>query len=488
MFEREKAPCCGKTWKGNLGEMQKMAKKSTKMVYVIISVLLLLALLGTVLWQTGVLFGGTAGQNTGAAVPANEIRAVYIGPQEWAAIDISTVEAMQLSAAAMFDNIKNTGLNTVIVSVNAHGDALYKSEVHPWSHLLTGIQGKDPGYDPLEVLVQQAHDRGLKIEAWVHPFRLQDADGTPARLANENLFYQCPGYVRKLYASSWLDPAVPGVHEIVTKGIVEIVKNYDVDGIHLYGDFYPANIDDSFDAESYAEYSGGEERSAWRRSQISAFLQGIYTAIKAQRSSATLGVSVSGDIENAYNEQFSDAQMWLKTGGYADYIMPQLYWGFETTPAEGGGALGFEKLAAQWAGYDRAKNVKLCGVLAANLAGQNDGAEWQSGHILADMIAALRGEKGFSGFAFYSYDALYTVGGPGYADTLAVSALLGGNIEETGVKYPAQAIEVEPDDVLPPPEEPVSDVGSEEDALGKGEPGDTSLSKSEPGGATEPEL
>lgn len=466
--------------------MQKTAKKSTKIVYVIISVSLLLALLGTVLWQTGVLFGDTAGQNTGAAAPADEIRAVYIGPQEWAAIDISTVEAMQLSAAAMFDNIKNTGLNTVVVSVNAYGDALYKSEVYPWSHLLTGVQGKDPGYDPLEVLVQQAHERGLKIEAWVHPFRLQGADGTPARLANENLFYQYSSYVRKLYAASWLDPGVPEVQEVVTKSIVEIVKNYDVDGIHLYGDFYPANMDDSFDQQSYAEYGNGEERGAWRRGQISAFLKGLYTAIKAQRSNATLGVSVSGDVENAYNGKFSDVQIWLETGGYADYIMPQLYWGFETVPTEGG-TPGFEQLAAQWTGYDRAKNVSLCGVLAADLAGQNNGAEWQSGHILADMINALRGEKGFSGFALYSYDALYTVGGPGYADMLAVSALLGGNIEETGVKYPAQAIEVEPEETLPP-EEPVSDVGNEESVSEGEEPGDASLSESEPGSAVKPEL
>ncbi len=356
--------------------------------------------------------------DTQANLP-DELRAMWISYLEWMRHDLSTEEGMRTAAAAMFDECAGMGLNTVIVAVRPFGDALYKSEVYPWSHLLTGTQGQDPGYDPLALLVEEAHARGLRIEAWVNPYRVDLASGGVPKLAEDNPAAQHPEWAKEV-SGVWLDPGLPEVQELVVAGIREIVHNYDVDGVHIDDYFYPeftaeqrtAGDDDAFDEETYLKYGVGKELATWRRDNVSTLVADAYAAVKEEDPTASFGISPQGNNENNYTMQYSDVQQWLANPGYADYIMPQLYWGFGYRTAGGRDDYAFEALCESWAAYPRDGSVRLCAGLGAYRVGAGDGGnnaqdEWESGHNLADMVEKLRSVEGFSGFGLFRYDSLF---------------------------------------------------------------------------------
>ena len=117
------------------------------------------------------------------ALPAGEWRAVWISYLEWALLDFSTADTFRAGCAQMLDDCAGLGLNTVLAQVRPFGDALYRSSLFPWSHLCTGVQGADPGFDPLDILLQEAHGRGLSVEAWLNPYRLRSSAAMPPSLA-----------------------------------------------------------------------------------------------------------------------------------------------------------------------------------------------------------------------------------------------------------------------------------------------------------------
>lgn len=344
-----------------------------------------------------------------AALP-EEMRAMYISYLEWMAYDISTETAMRSVATQMFDNCSAMGLNTVIVMVRPFGDALYNSSLYPWSHLITGTQGQNPGYDPLAVLVEEAHARGLRLEAWLNPYRINSESVGPQTLAASNPAVLHPEWVREAAGGQWYDPGLPEVRQLVVDGVAEIVQNYDVDGIHFDDYFYPVT-DASFDAETYAAYGGGQPLADWRRGNVNTLVQQVYSAIKAAKPTLPFGISPQGNNENNYNSQYSDVKLWLQQAGYVDYVMPQLYWGFDWSK-NGSTRYGFANIAAEWAAYPKIEAVKLYAALGAyriggSDGGDNDQSEWSSGENLAKQVAHLRQVQGFSGFCFFRYEFLY---------------------------------------------------------------------------------
>ena len=137
------------------------------------------------------------------------------------------------------------------------GDALYPSELYPFSHLCTGTQGVSPDFDPLAILLEEAHTRGLELEAWVNPYRLQ-AGGVPQSLSPDGIAAQHPDWVRSVNDGLWLCPALPEVQQYVADGVRELCQKYEIDGIHFDDYFYPTT-DSSFDGAEYEAYrnSGG---------------------------------------------------------------------------------------------------------------------------------------------------------------------------------------------------------------------------------------
>ena len=355
----------------------------------------------------------TATAEPTAAAP---YRAVWVSYLEWQQVDFSTPETFSGDIAVILDNIRNLGATVVLAQVRPFGDALYPSSYYPFSHLCTGQQGRDPGYDPLALLVQAAHDRGLALEAWVNPYRIQAGltpalcDASPAKLH--------PDWVKYTDTGAYLDPANTAVRQYIADAVGELCANYDVDGIHFDDYFYPTT-DPAFDAADYAASGSTLTQDDWRRENVNALMELCHAA--ARRYGVRFGAAPAGDPEQNYTLQYSDAARWLRQGT-VDYLMPQLYWGQEYIK-NGDASHSFAQLAAAWTALPRAAGVKLYAGLGAYRVGTGDGSdagsEWFSGHALADQLALLA-RLGVQGAGLYRYGSLFAnSGAPALAESEA---------------------------------------------------------------------
>ena len=342
----------------------------------------------------------TATAEPTAAAP---YRAVWVSYLEWQQVDFSTPETFSGDIAVILDNIRNLGATVVLAQVRPFGDALYPSSYYPFSHLCTGQQGRDPGYDPLALLVQAAHDRGLALEAWVNPYRIQTGltpalcDASPAKLH--------PDWVKYTDTGAYLDPANTAVRQYIADAVGELCANYDVDGIHFDDYFYPTT-DPAFDAADYAASGTALTQDDWRRENVNALVELCHAT--ARRYGVRFGVAPVGDPEQNYALQYSDAARWLRQGT-VDYLMPQLYWGQEYVK-DGDTSHSLARLAGAWAALPRAAGVRLYAGLGAYRIGAGDGSdagsEWVSGRALADQLNLLD-RLGVQGAGLYRYASLF---------------------------------------------------------------------------------
>ena len=342
----------------------------------------------------------TATAEPTAAAP---YRAVWVSYLEWQQVDFSTPETFSGDIAVILDNIRDLGATVVLAQVRPFGDALYPSSYYPFSHLCTGQQGRDPGYDPLALLVQAAHDRGLALEAWVNPYRIQAGltpalcDASPAKLH--------PDWVKYTDTGAYLDPANTAVRQYIADAVGELCANYDVDGIHFDDYFYPTT-DPAFDAADYAASGTALTQDDWRRENVNALVELCHAT--ARRYGVRFGVAPVGDPEQNYALQYSDAARWLRQGT-VDYLMPQLYWGQEYVK-DGDTSHSLARLAGTWAALPRAAGVRLYAGLGAYRIGAGDGSdagsEWVSGRALADQLNLLD-RLGVQGAGLYRYASLF---------------------------------------------------------------------------------
>ena len=350
-----------------------------------------------------------------AAKPSGEeYRAVWISYLEWQSADFSSEDAFRAQMGSWFDQYAAMGLNTVLAQVRPFGDALYPSAIFPWSSVCTGTQGLDPGFDPLAVLVEEAHARGLRLEAWLNPYRLALNDTVPGAFSTDNLATVHPEWVKQAAGGQYLDPSRQDVRDCIAAGVQEILDGYAVDGIHLDDYFYPTT-DEAFDAAEYAAAGTNLSLEDWRRENVNALVRQLYQLVHAGGRTAgavPLGISPQGNNDNNYAQQYSDAALWLSTPGYIDYAMPQVYWGYGYTTGSGSTRFAFENITAEWLALPRAEGVALYFGLGAYRIGDGDGGnydhaqdQWQTGRNLADMVTTLRG-AGADGFGLYRSDFL----------------------------------------------------------------------------------
>lgn len=350
-----------------------------------------------------------------AAKPSGEeYRAVWISYLEWQSADFSSEDAFRAQMGSWFDQYAAMGLNTVLAQVRPFGDALYPSAIFPWSSVCTGTQGLDPGFDPLAVLVEEAHARGLRLEAWLNPYRLALNDTVPGAFSADNLATVHPEWVKQAAGGQYLDPSRQDVRDCIAAGVQEILDDYAVDGIHLDDYFYPTT-DEAFDAAEYAAAGTNLSLEDWRRENVNALVRQLYQLVHTGGRTAgavPLGISPQGNNDNNYAQQYSDAALWLSTPGYIDYAMPQVYWGYGYTTGSGSTRFAFENITAEWLALPRAEGVALYFGLGAYRIGDGDGGnydhaqdQWQTGRNLADMVTTLRG-AGADGFGLYRSDFL----------------------------------------------------------------------------------
>ena len=303
------------------------------------------------------------------------------------------------------ENCRGFGLNTLIVQVRPFGDALYKSEYYPWSHILTGTQGKNPGYDPLEVMCEISNNYNLNIHAWVNPYRVT-LNNKPQKLSDDNPYSMDNSIGLKTETGIILDPSNEKARNLIVDGIIEIVKNYDIDGIQFDDYFYPENIGDA-DSESYEKYTAemGNDSSMnienWRKANVNMLVCETYRAIHSNSDDVVFGISPQGNIEN--NEKlYADVKSWCTCKGFVDYICPQIYFSTENP------ALTFEDSLESWRELDFCDGVNLYIGLAGYKAGTDDdeGTWSNSNDILAQEYKILEEYDKSSGFMIYSYNSI----------------------------------------------------------------------------------
>lgn len=243
----------------------------------------------------------------------------------------------QAEVRDFLDVLVDSHCNAVFFQVRPESDALYKSDLEPWSRFLTGMQGKDPGYDPLETLVAEAHARGIEVHAWFNPYRAKSNKSSTAAASHISVTQAKFAYAYD--TGVWMDPGAIVVQDHVAAVIADVVKRYDVDGIHFDDYFYPYPSGTPFpDSATYAGYvaQGGQlALHDWRRSNVNTLVQRVSSEIRAAKPWVRFGISPFGIYRpgipagivglDQYDSLFSDPVKW-KAEGWVDYLAPQLYW------------------------------------------------------------------------------------------------------------------------------------------------------------------
>ncbi|MBQ2828267.1 MAG: family 10 glycosylhydrolase [Clostridia bacterium] len=346
------------------------------------------------------------------AEKSEEIRAVWISIYDMAEFKGMSEGGFRAKCENMFKDIFERGLKYVFVQVRPSGDALYKSEIFPWSKYISGEQGVSPGYDPLEIFLKTAHSYGLKLHAWINPYRVSSTSSDMEKLSETNparrMYNNNP---RDVYLSTegiYYNPASEKVQKLILDGVRELVKNYDIDGVHIDDFFYPTT-DEEIDKNEYADYkenSGKDSLDIWRRNQVNAFVSGMYSAVKSEKENVIVSISPSADIVADINVHYADVALWCSEKGYCDWIIPQIYYGFDNE------YLPYKKTVNQWKKLVTNENIKLviglasykCG--AEDLYAGNGKDEWQKNdNILCEQLKYLR-KKECDGFSLFSYNSL----------------------------------------------------------------------------------
>ncbi len=329
----------------------------------------------------------------------------------------TSASALRAEADTILDRCAGLGLNAVFLQVRPTADALYKSSLFPWSRYLTGAQGTAPSnnFDPLSYWVAGAHARGMELHAWINPYRITRSGETEwEALAETNPAKQHPEWVVKHGDNYYFDPALPEVRELVVAGAVEIVRNYEVDGIHLDDYFYPG--DDFDDSASYARYGGsGSELGDWRRNNVNLLVAELDEKLHAADPQLSFGISPGGIWDNqsdnprgsatqghsSYAESYADSLFWVQNG-IVDYICPQLYWeiGFEKAD--------FQTLLDWWDEATRGSGVRLYIGLAAYRSAESTDPEsvWYGPDELARQMALIDSSGKSSGTIQFRYGSL----------------------------------------------------------------------------------
>lgn len=310
------------------------------------------------------------------------------------------------------DNCADLGITDMFVHVRAFCDAVYPSEYFPQTESSAAL-----GFDALEYMVSACHARGMRIHGWINPYRVRTADTDISKLPQKS-----PAYIWLnnqngaddknvcLSGGIYLNPAEEEVQRLCLDGVRELLDNYSLDGIHMDDYFYPT-ADPAFDEASYSEYCAGSERplslEEWRRASVDALISGCRSAVKQKSEDIIFSVSPAADIDKNYNEYFADVSGWIE-GGYVDWIIPQLYFGFEYPDKN----FRFDSLLEDWKALNPERTVKLMIGLAAYKTGTDsypDSAEWASrDDILSRQAQLCFDDALLNGHIFFSYSSLFS--------------------------------------------------------------------------------
>ena len=307
-----------------------------------------------------------------------------------------------------FENIaqdcKSRGFNTLIVQVRPFCDALYSSDYFPFSHIITGKQGADPGYEPLEIMCETCKKLGLKIHAWINPYRIA-LNNIPQELSETNPYITDNEICIETDSTIILDPASEKARELIVSGVSELAENYEIDGIQFDDYFYPPDIENE-DNEQYLDYASSIQNSfgmnldEWRTANVNLLISEVYRTVHSLDKDIEFGISPQGNLGNNAGLN-ADVVSWCSQLGYIDYICPQIYFSLENP------ALGFEAALKEWTELDFHDDLRLYIGLAGYKAGSDaDENTWQDSDDILAQEYKISDDYNTDGIMLYSYSSL----------------------------------------------------------------------------------
>ncbi len=330
--------------------------------------------------------------------------------------DLSS-DQQQAELLKIIETAKSLHLNALVLQVRPSADALYKSPLEPWSEYLTGLQGRAPSpeWDPIAFAVKECHERGMELHCWFNPYRAKHPAQQGPMAAN-SLAVTNPDIVKSYDRYLWMDPGEKTVQKRSLDVIFDVVKRYDIDGVHIDDYFYPYPVTDSKKQRvdfpdgpswtAYRQHGGNLSRDAWRRKNVDDFIHDLYQGVKRIKKHVKVGISPFGIARpgvpktvkagfDQYSELYADAQKWLNEG-WCDYYSPQLYWAVSS-------AQPFPALLKYWVG----ENKKERHIWAGLYTGRTDSKEgnWKASEIL-DQISYSRKLEETAGNVHFSFKCL----------------------------------------------------------------------------------
>lgn len=351
-----------------------------------------------------------------------QMKAVWVSTYlniDWPSKPGLSKDAQVAEMTAIVAQAKACGLNTIILQVRSEYDAIYPSRLEPWSRVLTGKDGGDPGYDPLATAIALAHAQGLKLHAWVNPYRcgaLKNRD----KYTRDHVSRRMASSVRSFDTYFWGDPSDAALRAHTLKVIADIVKRYDIDGLHYDDYFYPypkkgVPFPDATNFAAYQKRGGKMSIADWRRNNINEMVAEIYSTVKSIKPRCEVGISPFGIWKpghpagvtglNQYDELFADPVLWMQKG-WCDYLAPQLYWATDSKQP-------FEALLKWWAAQKSGRRVALVPGIAAY---RITDSKWAASEITKQIDICNR-TRGCDGYALFSMKQLKNNSG-GLADAL----------------------------------------------------------------------
>ncbi|MBQ6413670.1 MAG: family 10 glycosylhydrolase [Ruminococcus sp.] len=336
--------------------------------------------------------------------PTQEIRGVWV---TYMTLDVSgksdKESAFKEKIDTVISDMKDANLNTMVVQVRPFSDAIYPSRYFPWSHILTGTQGEDPGYDPLKYIVQAAHENEIMVHAWVNPYRVSTKN-TPDELSDDNPAVKNSGMTVEVNDGVYLNPADDNAIKLIADGVRELVRNYDIDAVQFDDYFYPPDCG-NFDQEDYERYCESVDSPLsledFRKENVNQMVRAAYQAVHQTKQNVMFGISPQGNLGN--NEGlYADVRKWCKEQGYIDYICPQIYFSLDNP------ALTFEDGLSDWLSTEKHDDLSLYIGIPAYKAGTDaDGGTWLDNDEILKTEVGISREVKADGFILYSYDSFH---------------------------------------------------------------------------------
>jgi uncharacterized lipoprotein YddW (UPF0748 family) len=372
------------------------------------------------------------GQAENLPPPApREFRAAWVSTVaniDWPSKGSLNAAQQQAEALAILDRAKALNLNAIVLQVRPSADAIYPSKLEPWSEYLSGTQGKapQPWYDPLKFWVTQAHARGLELHAWFNPYRARNANAR-SPLSKDHISRTNPGAVRTYGKFLWMDPGEESASKQTLDVVLDVVRRYDIDGVHIDDYFYPYPIETGNEAaldggaaskaeldfpdqpswQRYQQGGGKLDRASWRRQNVNRLIEALYNGIHREKSWVRFGISPFGlgrpDRRPAgiagfsqYDKLYADAELWLENG-WLDYFTPQLYWPIAQAPQ------AYDVLLDYWIAHNRKGRHMWPGLFTSRIGAPT--RDYQPEEIV-QQIGVTRSRPAATGHVHFSMAAL----------------------------------------------------------------------------------